>query len=107
MTLLEDIARGIYETEPMSDAGEAIDGFQITPPAQIKWASIVECEPELYETYKSYARAVLAAIEASGTHVIVPTEATREMLYAFNIHRADSMDQYGWNEVLSARPKVT
>ena len=66
------------------------------------------------------ARAVLAAIESSGTHVVAPVEPTQEMLYAGSaqvqavmspplIDTADDDEaaKIIYGAMLSARPKVT
>lgn len=61
------------------------------------------------DVHTEAARATLSAIEASGTHVVVPKEPTREMLAEFE--GADVSDwtdvRAGYQDMLSARPRVT
>ena len=68
------------------------------------------------------ARAAIAAIEASGTHVVVPSALTDQMLSALHDQAAASLEAYGvplsipdrWKDIchdqyaamLAARPKV-
>lgn len=67
-SMVERVARALYEVSPEWDSGEAIDGHQVTPPSQIKWETIVECNED--EPYREAARAAIAAMR----------EPTEEML---------------------------
>ncbi len=56
-----------------------------------------------YDEHVACARAALAAIEASGTHCVVPAEATDDMVNA--TQEGDSCGSM-YAAMLSARPKV-
>lgn len=95
--LAEKIARAVW-----SDAfdNERDDPYQIGP--------------RLRKVALQQARFMLAAIDSSGTHVVVPTEMTRPMwnaVYAVangafaDGHQAD--EEKMWTAALSARPKVS
>ena len=62
---------------------------------------------ETKELHRRLARAALAAIEASGTHVVVPVEPTESMVIAGCRHEnmGDMAGRYA--AMLAARPKVT
>lgn len=63
----------------------------------------VHCHAMTYP--KDAARAALAAIEASGTHVVVPTTITQPMLLAAEDDHETWVTQESWAAMLSARPK--
>jgi hypothetical protein len=57
---------------------------------------------------RELARAALQAIEASGTHVVMPAELTPAMHYEGLAAGLDEIDRRGlYNHLLAARPKVT
>lgn len=70
-----------------------------------------------HDTAEAFARAALAAIEASGTHVVVPVETTREMARAGSARQATEIKAGGlrfeasaseiYDAMIAARPKVT
>jgi hypothetical protein len=61
-------------------------------------------------SYREQAIAVLKSIEASGTHVVVPVEPTKEMVRAgdnYLIGEAPDVWPRGvYEEMIAARPKV-
>jgi hypothetical protein len=64
---------------------------------------------EHVDAYQRSARIVLEAIEASGTHVLMPTTITQDMREA--VRSAGGTEAVAWAnaaypELLSARPKV-
>lgn len=90
--LIEAMARALFNAEnewrklQEGISGEPMDdrAFKVT---------IVE--------WRLKARAALAAIEASGTHVVVPVIPTERMMYS---HRQAGEEVYA--TILAARPKV-
>lgn len=72
-----------------------------------------------HSSYRDIARAALAAIEASGTHVVVPVEPTSQMLgdadsaiprfeaepSGIRLAGEDGVND-AWKAMLAARPKV-
>jgi hypothetical protein len=63
-----------------------------------------------HDTAEAFARAAIAAVEASGTHAVVPTEPTPAMYAAMaeahNTTKPGTFDA-DWSAFLAARPKVT
>lgn len=68
----------------------------------------MQLDPKVYEPrYLRYARAALAAIEASG-YAVVPVEPTEAMLKALNEYAmCAGYIPEGYTAMLSARPEVT
>lgn len=60
----EAIAQALYEAEPIIDGGEALDGFQVTPPGPLKWSSVIEMDAD--RPYRASARVVLELLRAKG-----------------------------------------
>ena len=60
--MVERVAKALYEISPYEDAGEAIDGFQVTPGGPVKWESLVECYGDAADEWREQARAAIAAM---------------------------------------------
>jgi hypothetical protein len=62
----EEIARIIYSRDPLTDSGEAIDGFQVSSHSEIAWDDLCEhgedVENEIKEHCFETADAILAAL---------------------------------------------
>ena len=95
--LIEKIARAMYESD--------------VRPAPWSWGDLSRhvSGNRIFNSYIRSAHAALAAIEASGTHVVVPVEPTEAMESAASLN-ADVrvLDAHAaFSAMLSARPKVT
>lgn len=62
--LVESLARVIYAWQPVEESGEAIDGFQVTPPGLLSWHAAVEAGAD--EPYRAAARAALVVLMPGG-----------------------------------------
>ena len=85
--LIEAVARAMYES---------------------KWADWELMASGSQDKWRSDARAAIAAIEASGTHVVVPVEPTETMLgngEFYRSHEGYSMAA-AYAAMLAVRPKV-
>lgn len=90
--LIDAVARAIYETDQPDFAARW--GTKRTPD-----------QLQIERGYRTAARAAIAAIEASGTHVVAPAVATDAMIAAAR------GNNYEWpancyDVMIDARPKV-
>ena len=60
--MVERVARALYQLSPYEDAGEAIDGFQVTPGGPIGWADLVEFDDSAANHWREEARTAIAAM---------------------------------------------
>lgn len=61
-SLVEHVARAIYEAAPEHDAGEALDGFQVTPAGPLSWRQVMDSDDGTVTRCRDQARAALGAV---------------------------------------------
>ena len=93
-SLIETVARAILSRRYDLDNGRLN--------ANISWDTIDETTRG---RYLDQARAALAAIAASGTHVVVPVKLTQEMYAAASYTMEDGVQSH-WADMLAARPRI-
>ena len=101
-TLVDAVAKAICE------AAIAENNVAATmPTGAVSFSRNIGSEKFLWQAFTADAEAVLAAIEASGTHVVVPLHPTTAMSYAApDFHESPSVAVEDIYEVMiAARPK--
>lgn len=95
-TMIERVARAIYEQEPHYECGEFVDGFPVSPGGHLTWDEIKDRAAEfpksgyfqLMDLTQKMARAAITAMreptnemlaKAEG-HIVVVTDAPRDFV---------------------------
>lgn len=105
--LIEAVARAIL------DARYQRDNARLN--MNMTWDKL---DDNAHDVYRAQARAALAELEASGTHVVMPTKPMPEMLGAWYRYKNgfhfqdepqpdDTSDVGAYAAMIAARPKVT
>ena len=92
--LIERVAKAIYEVCPIEDAGEAIDGFQVTPGGPIKWATIVECYGDIATGHRDEARAAIAAMREPNQKMRIAGKRAMPVEYEFRTMQSGDGAEY-------------
>lgn len=96
-SLIEAMARAMLDWQKEFDREQFAEMGLPPPSSRVYKVRHVE--------WTGYARAALAAIEASGTHVVVPVKLTQEMYAAASYTMEDGVQSH-WDDMLAARPRI-
>jgi hypothetical protein len=69
---VDDIARALYQFEPLMDQETDLDGRSVGDPYVVTWDSIVECYPDAHGFYLEKAQAAVASIRPAAPPVQAP-----------------------------------